>query len=173
MDIKDAITLAVALGGWIVAMLELWLNYLERKHSRRDRHLFESLKWFTGKTQRRNVGIAVVEGLWKEVPHLRSILVPLLTNQAIYLLTQSDYDTWHERNNLKRIMNLLLCSSYSRKPFSEEFTELAVAVESRDESEGHTESKGGISVNKEDLTKWKKDLEEYSPSSHESSTSSA
>jgi hypothetical protein len=61
----------------------------ERINTRQEENVLRALEYFTGQTQRRNVGIAIVEGYWHTTPHLRGILVPLLVNQAVYLLEQS------------------------------------------------------------------------------------
>lgn len=109
METQSLVALIVASGGWIFAALQVWLGYNERKHAVTEQHLFEALSWFSGKTQRRNIGISVVEGYWDEIPHLRGILISLLVNQAIYLLRESKQrESEHERNNLCRIMRLLL-----------------------------------------------------------------
>jgi len=86
--------------GFGVAAMTLVLGYRERKQSRRDDNIFRALAFFDGKTQRRNVGISVVEGYWNTTPDLQRILVPLLVNQAIYLVSQSEQsDVEHELNN--------------------------------------------------------------------------
>jgi hypothetical protein len=83
----------------------------ERESLRYEQIIPSSLDYFTGKTQRRNVGIAVLQGAWSKAPHLRSIFVPLLVNQALYLLEESEQEeARHERENLDRIMELVISS---------------------------------------------------------------
>ena len=49
----------------------------------------------------------MLQGAWSKAPHLRSIFVPLLVNQALYLLEESEQEeARHERENLDRIMEL-------------------------------------------------------------------
>jgi len=60
----------------------------ERRQTRNESYMIESFGFFTGGTQRRGVGISAVEGLLPELPDLRGVFVPLLVNQAIYVLTK-------------------------------------------------------------------------------------
>ena len=71
-------------------------------------HVLDSLRWFEGKTQRRSIGISVIEGNWARFPDLQGTWTAVLANQAVYLLSESGQDdAWHERANLQRIMRLL------------------------------------------------------------------
>jgi len=80
----------------------------EREEVRLEELVLKSLEYFTGKTQRRSVGIAIVEGAWGQAPDLHKVFVPLLVNQAVYLLDESGQtDSSHETDNLNRIMALL------------------------------------------------------------------
>lgn len=82
---------------------------VERTSSRQEEHIIRALDYFTGHTQRRNVGIAIVEGYWHARPDLRGILIPLLANQAVYLLEGSKQrEAIHEADNCRRIVELLL-----------------------------------------------------------------
>src|SRR5262245_22042952 len=61
---------------------------LTRKASR-DRLrdiLYASLRWFEEGTQRRSIGISVVEASWDLFPEFRTVWLGVLTNQAVYLL---------------------------------------------------------------------------------------
>ena len=82
-----------------------------RETAERERflsHVLESLRWFEGKTQRRSIGISVVEGNWSRFPELQSTWIAVLANQAVYLLAKSsEDDAQHEVANLYRIMGLL------------------------------------------------------------------
>lgn len=90
----------------------------QARRERREARVFEALKWFEGKTQRRNIGIAVVEGAWSETPHLRATLIPLLINQAIYLLAESKQrEAAHEADNRIRLMRLITDDLSFRESF--------------------------------------------------------
>jgi type II secretory pathway pseudopilin PulG len=123
----------------------------ERQRDKRDTYLFEALKWFTGGTQKRNVGISIVEGYWTEIPHLKGILVPLLANQAIYLLTQSEQDTaLHEYDNLNRIMVLLIEFEEKHK-FRAYYDQILHAIEKSQRGS----VANGIKVDSNTLESWK------------------
>jgi hypothetical protein len=80
---------------------------------RRDDQLFQALSWFEGKTQRRSIGIAYVEAHWRggsavDAARYQRTWIPVLVNQAIYLLTGSkSVDSLAEQNNCERIRSLL------------------------------------------------------------------
>jgi hypothetical protein len=104
--------------GGIVGMLiqRSWQRRDEEKaaqRAERDRlqaHVLDSLKWFEGRTQKRSIGIAVIEGNWSLFTALQPTWIAILVNQAVYLLAQSreTEDAALEQQNLKRIMDLLL-----------------------------------------------------------------
>lgn len=72
-------------------------------------HVFDSLKWFEGHTQKRNIGIAVIEANWNKFEEMQPTWRAILTNQAVYLLAESGQsDASHELANLERIMTLLI-----------------------------------------------------------------
>ena len=102
----------------IIAIALAALGYAERRADARERELeriegyvIQSFQFFTGGTQRRGVGVSAVEGLLSQAPNLRGVFVPLLVNQAIYVLTKvSDSDkplTEHEKDNLDRMIAVL------------------------------------------------------------------
>jgi hypothetical protein len=102
------------LGG--VLLQQHWhRNDQEKAAARAERerlqaHVFDSLKWFEGRSQKRSIGIAVIEGNWSTFDDMRPTWLAILTNQAVYLLAESDSkDASHERANLDRITRLLVC----------------------------------------------------------------
>ncbi|QDT94826.1 hypothetical protein [Gimesia aquarii] len=98
---------SVGVLGLFFAGFQQWLGYKERSQQHRDNAIFQAFQWFEGGTQKRNIGISIIEGLWHESPHLRGIFVPLLINQAIYLIAEKPNHPAHEKNNLDRIIELL------------------------------------------------------------------
>ena len=102
------LTLIVAAGGWIVVIIQTWIGYLERRNSHKDEILLKSVDYFTGGTQKRSIGISMVEGMIKTNKEYYPVIVPLLANQFVYLLLQSDTASpIHEERNLVRIYLLL------------------------------------------------------------------
>jgi hypothetical protein len=108
MSTTEIIAVIVALGGWGTALLQYYLGYRERRDQREDALLAQTLKCFEGKSQRRSVGISLVEGLWAPKMKKMNILVPVLVNQIVYLLHSSkSVDAVHEERNLIRLLTLL------------------------------------------------------------------
>jgi hypothetical protein len=71
--------------------------------------LYESLRWFEGESQKRSIGISVVDASWDVFPEFRPIWLAVLANQAVYLLIVSEQkDKAHEIMNLARIMRMLV-----------------------------------------------------------------
>ncbi len=103
-SIASAIT--IALGGWIVTLIALWRTHKHQSQIKSESFI-AALESFSGGTQNRSIGISIIEGNWDERKELRKVWVSILHSQAIYLLTQSENDKAHERDNLDRIMNLL------------------------------------------------------------------
>ena len=88
---------------------------IEQRRQRED-SVLQALQYFGGRTQVRSVGVSVIDGLWDETPEFRSIFVPLLINQAIYLLEESKQESAkHELFNLRRIMDLLIRAAPERR----------------------------------------------------------
>jgi len=104
------------LGGFGGVLIQrYWHRLDERKkaeqaeRARLQAHVFDSLKWFEGKTQKRSIGIAVIEGNWDKFPDLQPTWLAILTNQAVYLLAESGQaNAAHEQANLQRIIDLLI-----------------------------------------------------------------
>jgi hypothetical protein len=112
-----------AIGAVIAFFLKRYWDNRDRQADRRERELaakeaerskqrdvlYESLKWFEGGTQRRSIGISVVNTSWSTFEEFRPLWTEVFANQAIYLLTASKQGTKaHEHDNLRRIMDLLL-----------------------------------------------------------------
>jgi len=91
--------------GWAFALYQLHTN----KRQRTWELLLESLKWFEGGTQKRSIGIALVETKWEYQKEFRARWASILVNQAIHLLTRKKgCHARHERANLYRMMNFLM-----------------------------------------------------------------
>ncbi len=99
------LTIVVAVIGWSLAIFQ----FIGNRKQRVWELLLESLRWFEGNTQKRSIGIALVESKWDFHKEFQSRWASILINQAIYLLTrEKKQDAIHERANLYRIMNLLI-----------------------------------------------------------------
>ncbi len=97
-----------AILGWVLAVTSMLLNFFERKRISNNDLLLKALGYFEGGTQKRSIGISLIEGLIKEKRDYSNVLIPLLTNQTVYLLLQNKTETRiHEERNVIRIFNLL------------------------------------------------------------------
>ena len=164
-----AVGLVAALVPGVISVVVSVFAYVERKDATSEREsirnsekqeradvrtqdlVLRSLDFFTGKTQRRNVGVSVVEGAWDSAPRLRQIFVPLLVNQAVYLLEGSDQrDAAHEKENLRRIMDLLLKSVTTESIDASTYSPVTASLSRR--LAGRVEK--GVDVSAEQLNEW-------------------
>jgi hypothetical protein len=116
------------IGGVLTGGVSLWQAARAeraRQETRRREHLIGAFQYFDGKTQRRNIGVSIVEAYWAEMPTLRAMFVPLLAGQAVYLLTQSEQpdDAELEYVNLDRMMHML-GDMRSRSEFADQYHKL-------------------------------------------------
>ncbi len=108
MNRTEIITVIVASGGWIAAIIQATFSFLERKKEKNDVILLKTVEYFTGGSQKRSVGISLIEELIKQKKKYHEIVAPLLANQFVYLLLSSDSEsTVHEQRNLVRIYVVL------------------------------------------------------------------
>ena len=115
---------------WITALTAIIGFFLQRmwqlKKDRLER-LYNSLQWFEGHTQKRSLGIAMIEANWHKEKSFHKTWVSILTNQAVYLLRQSEQGhSAHEIENLKRIMRLLV--SFKGECTEDELKQLSLAL---------------------------------------------
>lgn len=137
--------------GVTIAVVQAVLGYVERKRTKRDGYLFQAFQYFDGGTQRRNIGIAILEGLWQEAPHLKGLFIPLLVNQAIYLLTGSEQaEARHEQDNLWRIMRLATDPTEPGAGLTGHYQRLLRAIEEK--KSGQT--RAGVIVDGRTLDEW-------------------
>ncbi|MCW2849738.1 MAG: hypothetical protein JWR90_3712 [Marmoricola sp.] len=156
----DIISLVAALLTALISVVIATYGYLDRKAAAAERGeqryediVLRSLEYFTGGTQRRSVGVAVVEGAWDNAPNLRPIFVPLLVNQAIYLLEESKQkDAAHEQQNLSQIMKLLIRFKQADELSPSNYQGLAEALQRRTAEKVNDK---GVTLSAENLRTWK------------------
>jgi hypothetical protein len=103
-----SVSIIVALASSAVAIVLAVASVFERYYRQRQETLIHALEYLTGGSQKRSVGIALIEGLWyKGHPNHRAI-IPALTNQAVYLLLETESKGRHQFHSWVRIMNLIL-----------------------------------------------------------------
>lgn len=155
MTPTEFVAIVVAIGGWGMALIQYYLGYRERREQREEQLLAQTLGYFDGKTQRRSIGISLVEGLWAPKMKKMDILVPVLLNQTIYLLLSSNsVDSIHEERNLIRLLILLKrCVPHTSNP-SEYYPEIHEALLRKDPEENGK----GIPLARPTLRLWYKDF---------------
>jgi hypothetical protein len=153
-----SVSIIVALTSSIVAIVLAVANVYERYYRQRQDTLIHALEYLTGGSQKRSVGIALIEGLWyKGHPNHRAI-VPALTNQAVYLLLETESKGRHQFHSWVRIMNLIL--RVPAEPFLRDFYfELIEALERRSESEDDISA--GVDISSEAARSWSKRIREH------------
>lgn len=152
-------TVIAAVGGWLVAGILAVTAYLERRGEQRHKVLLQALEYLTGGSQKRSVGIALIEGLWeKDFPYLRSLL-PALINQAVYLLLETESrEGRHQFHNWLRIMDLILRAPRVPALF-EQYTEISHALFLHIEAEQPLSR--GIEMTKETAQIWFEKINEH------------
>lgn len=142
----------------------------ERVRIRHEQRVFGALEYFTGDTQRRNVGISIIEGSWREAPEMRRIFVPLLVNQASYLLEKSaQKDASHEIDNCTRIVWLLIewSAELSHGPEEVYYRQLNAVIRQRsgqDAAARAVDSRRGVDIDQNLLRSWTERLSDVTHS---------
>ena len=128
-----SVSLIVAVSSSAVAIVLAIANVYERYIRERQQTLIRALEYLTGGSQKRSVGIALIEGLWyRKYPYYRAI-IPALTNQAVYLLLETGSKGRHQLHTWLRIMDLILRVP-AKQSLHSFYIELVEALESRAET---------------------------------------
>jgi hypothetical protein len=141
-----------------VAIVLAVTGYLERRGHKREDTLLRALEHLTGGSQKRSVGIALIEGLWHNGhPYHRAVL-PALVNQAVYLLLETESSGRHQFHSWLRIMELILRVP-SEPQLHEHFCELAEALNERATNGGKRER--GLEITSATAKAWLKKVHEH------------
>lgn len=98
-----------AISSSAVAIVLVLSNLIERRSERKRETMIKALEHLTGGTQKRSVGIALIEGLWYDGHPFDRAIMPALVSQAVYLLLETEGGSHrHEIFNWLRIMELIL-----------------------------------------------------------------
>ena len=129
-------------------------DFLAEQDRRREDFLYSALRHFGGKSQERSIGISIVDGLWDTTPKLHVVYIPLLINQAVFLLSESGQaDATHELFNLRRIMALLIEARHrgsEDEKLKAYYAELTALLRSRLKDWGGK----GVNARPEELNSW-------------------
>ena len=127
------------------------------RDARLEEHVFNSLQWLSGKTQRRSIGIAVIEANWEneKLSHLRATWTSVLVAQAVYLLAEQEREEGkqrqHEITNLNNILRILKKATETKLLDDRHVTELQRALKA-----GKDNSMHGLELPEEVETQWQK-----------------
>jgi|SRR5919205_2066914 hypothetical protein len=143
----------VAAGGSIVAIVAVIVGYLERRQAREDDRLGQTLDYFGGGSQRRSIGISLIEGLWIKKPRHHDVIVPLVANQIVYLLLSTESVDAHNERNLVRLFMILKSVPNFRDRYATSWGDVADAIHRKLEGEPK-----GIPITKPTLNAWMKTL---------------
>jgi hypothetical protein len=153
-----SVSFIVAISSSAVAIVLAVANVYERYWRERQQTLIHALEYLTGGSQQRSIGIALIEGLWYKGHPSHRAIIPALTNQAVYLLLETDSKGRHQFLNWLRIMDLIL-----RVPPEESFhnfyIELIEALDARAEEDGDAHS--GIDISPPTARLWVKKVREH------------
>jgi hypothetical protein len=145
-----------ALVGASTSLLGIAYTARKNRQIKHDELFISVLDYFTGGSQKRSAGIAGLEFIVKKGGY-GSEIIYLAISQTIYLISESGQgDAAHEALNLERLLKILI----GRKiPSTErdEYNKISTALGARI---GSSQQGKGISVDKDKLIKWKKDIDD-------------
>jgi hypothetical protein len=164
MTEATAVIAAGVIGAAAAVIGSLVTALLAQRETQRDRAQ-DALKWMTGGSQDRNVGIAAVEASWGHrwrSRRFRLLTTPVLCGTALYLISYSDAkDAPHELNNLDRIMRLLLKNPQARR-FSDGYGAVIWAIKHNENTyskmcieKRRKDKNTGLFVEESKLTEWR------------------
>jgi hypothetical protein len=134
-----------------VAVITLVFGYLERRSAREEERLAKTMDYFDGGSQRRSIGISMIEGVWVKNPRYHSVLVPLIANQIVYLLLSTDSHDAHNERNLTRLVMLLKGIPNLKEQYFERWGDVCDAIPRKYDGEMK-----GIPVSQPTLKLWAK-----------------
>ncbi|MGF1778632.1 hypothetical protein [Vibrio nomapromontoriensis] len=114
-------TILIAIAGWLLAILQFVFTFREAKDKNEAELLEKTLNYFNQSAQARTIGISLVEGVWLKRKKNLSIILPVLTAQVLYLLTQEKLEAQEHRNIFRLLFLIEKLLPYA----TERHTELA------------------------------------------------
>ena len=149
----ELVNALVAVGGWVVAVITIFLGYRERQVSREEERLAKTLDYFDGGSQRRSIGISLVEGVWLSNHRYHAVLVPLIANQIVYLLLSTNSHDAHNERNLIRMVMIFKAIPNLKESYFERWADVCDAILKKYSGEPK-----GIPISGPTLEIWAKDL---------------
>jgi hypothetical protein len=139
--------LALALGGWILAITQFFFTYRLSRKKNEHELLEKTLGYFERGTQARSIAISLVEGIWLKDKKNLDIILPILISQATFLLTEAD-EYAQEGRNLIRLLSLIEKSLPYAANIGNEIAEISEALMCG------AQSNKGVDVSSATLKSW-------------------
>ncbi len=98
--------LALAFGGWVLAIGQFFFTYRETKRKNEVELLEKTLGYFERGTQARSIAISLVDGIWLKKKKYIGVILPVLISQVNFLLSEAD-EYAQESRNLIRLLTLV------------------------------------------------------------------
>jgi hypothetical protein len=105
--------LTLAIAGWFLAIVQFFVTHIETKSKNANDLLEKTFNYFGQSTQSRAIGISLVEGVWLKQKKNLDIILPVLTSQALFLLTATDKPEIEERNLIRILLLIAECLPYA------------------------------------------------------------
>jgi hypothetical protein len=117
----NVLSWAVAIGGWLVALIQFFFSYRERRIQHAEDYLERTLKYLISGPHQRAVGLSLIEAVWLPKRERLDVIVPVLVNQFIYIMLSTDAIALaQEERNLVRLTLLLReCLPFARDQYHE------------------------------------------------------
>ena len=154
---ENILLLIIAIGGWSVAIIQFIVSLVERYFQRKRELLLTAFSYFTGGSQKRSIGISIIEGLWTKKEKYSEFLVPLLSNQIVYVLLHSKQgNSRHEFHNYLRMIGLIMKVKNIKSKYYDSYGEIRNALDLKLESKENR----GIEVTSITIKAWIDKLDE-------------
>ena len=150
---KGTVTVILAAGGWVIAAITLLLGYLERRTAREEDRFAKTLDYFQGGSQRRSIGISMLEGVWIRKARYHDVVVPLVANQIVYLLLSTESHDAHNERNLIRLLTAFRAIPHLQEKYHDPWADVCDAIARKHDGEVK-----GLPVSQPTLRLWAEEL---------------
>jgi hypothetical protein len=150
---NELVSWTVSAGGWVVAIITIAIGYLERRQAQEEERLGKTLDYFDGGSQRRSIGISLIEGVWIKKRRFDDVIVPLVANQVVYLLLSTESHDAHNERNLVRLVAILRAVPKLAERYFDRWGDVCDAMKRKSDGE-----RKGIPVSQATLQIWSSQL---------------
>jgi hypothetical protein len=145
----SALSWVVAVGGWVVVLLQFYVSYRERRTQHDEDYLERTLNYLISGPHQRAVGLSLIESVWLPKKERLDVIVPVLVSQFISIMLNADATAVpQEERNLVRLTFLLRqCLPHARDQYGE-------AAELKECILRKLSCKGGVLITPQTLRLW-------------------